>query len=81
MSTPPATQYSISLRVSLDNVPGVLGRLAASIGEAGGNIYAVDSFVAKGSVVVVPDTAYLTPLEAPAETIRIVRDLWAGAPG
>ncbi len=51
MSTPPATQYSISLRVSLDNVPGVLGRLAASIGEAGGNIYAVDSFVAKGSVV------------------------------
>jgi malate dehydrogenase (oxaloacetate-decarboxylating) len=51
MSTPPATQYSISLRVSLDNVPGVLGRLAASIGEVGGNIYAVDSFVAKGSVV------------------------------
>jgi len=51
MSTPPATQYSISLRVSLENVPGVLGRLAASIGEAGGNIYAVDSFVAKGAVV------------------------------
>ncbi len=51
MSTPPATQYSISLRVTLENVPGVLGRLAASIGEAGGNIYAVDSFVAKGSVV------------------------------
>jgi malate dehydrogenase (oxaloacetate-decarboxylating) len=51
MSKPPATQYSISLRVTLQNVPGVLGRLAASIGEAGGNIYAVDSFVAKGSVV------------------------------
>lgn len=29
-----------------------------------------------GSVAVVPNTAYLTPLEAPAETIRIVRDLW-----
>ncbi len=51
MSQPPATQYSISLRVTLDNVPGVLGRLAAAIGEVGGNIYAVDSFVAKGSVV------------------------------
>ncbi len=51
MSNPPATQYSISLRVSLENVPGVLGRLAAAIGEAGGNIYAVDSFVAKGSTV------------------------------
>lgn len=48
---PPATQYSISLKVTLDNVPGVLGRLAASIGDAGGNIFAVDSFVAKGSVV------------------------------
>ncbi|MFK8022551.1 MAG: NAD-dependent malic enzyme [Ilumatobacter sp.] len=51
MSQPPATQYSISMKVTLQNVPGVLGRLAASIGEAGGNIYAVDSFVAKGSVV------------------------------
>ena len=51
MSRPPATQYSIHLRVSLSNVPGVLGSLATAIGEAGGNIYAVDSFVAKGSQV------------------------------
>jgi pimeloyl-ACP methyl ester carboxylesterase len=29
-----------------------------------------------GSAAVIPDTAYLTPLEAPEETIRIVRDLW-----
>ena len=32
-----------------------------------------------GSVAVVPHTAYLTPLEAPAETVRIVRDLWGAA--
>jgi pimeloyl-ACP methyl ester carboxylesterase len=32
--------------------------------------------VTGGSVAVIPDTAYLTPLEAPAETIRIVRDHW-----
>jgi pimeloyl-ACP methyl ester carboxylesterase len=32
--------------------------------------------LATGSVAVVPDTAYLTPLEAPAETIRIIRNLW-----
>lgn len=51
MSKPPATQYSITISVTLNNVPGVLGKLAASIGEAGGNIYAVDSFVAKGAVV------------------------------
>ena len=30
-----------------------------------------------GTAVVVPDTAYLTPLEAPEETIRIVRGCWA----
>lgn len=35
--------------------------------------------LADGSVAVVPDTAYLTPLEAPAETIRIVRDLWGAS--
>jgi len=32
-----------------------------------------------GSVAVVPGTSYLTPLEAPADTIRIVRDLWGSA--
>ncbi len=51
MSRPPATQYSINIQVTLDNVPGVLGRLCTSIGDAGGNIYAVDSFVAKREVL------------------------------
>ena len=35
MSRPPATQYSIHLRVSLSNVPGVLGNLATQIGAVG----------------------------------------------
>ena len=35
--------------------------------------------LAMGSVVVVPDTAYLTPLEAPMETVRVVRDCWRGS--
>ncbi len=51
MSRPPATQYSITLQVSLDNSPGVLGHLATAIGDAGGNIYAIDSFVAKGELL------------------------------
>ncbi len=51
MTKPPATQYSIAIDVILDNVPGVLGHLATNIGEAGGNIYAVDAFVAKGKTV------------------------------
>jgi pimeloyl-ACP methyl ester carboxylesterase len=37
------------------------------------------TLLARGSVAVVPDTAYLTPLEAPGETVRLIRDTW-GAP-
>ncbi len=33
--------------------------------------------LAEGSVAVVPDTAYLIPLEAPEATIQLVRDVWA----
>ncbi len=47
-STPPATQYSISVRVTLENAPGVLGELATAIGAVGGSIFAIDGFVAKG---------------------------------
>lgn len=32
--------------------------------------------LACGSAAIVPETAYLTPLEAPSETARIIRDLW-----
>ena len=39
------------MRVTLANHPGVLGELATAVGKVGGNIYAVDSFVAKGAVV------------------------------
>ncbi|MEZ5340185.1 MAG: NAD-dependent malic enzyme [Acidimicrobiales bacterium] len=48
MSGIPSTQYSISLKVNLDNRPGVLGSLTTAIGQSGGNIFAVDGFVAKG---------------------------------
>lgn len=34
-----------------------------------------------GSSVVVPDTAYLTPLEAPSDTVRLVLAHWGTAPG
>lgn len=38
---------------------------------------AAASLLPDGSVAVLPDTAYLTPLEAPEETVRLVRDFWA----
>lgn len=49
-STTPA--YSITIKVSLGNVPGTLGRFASAIGKAGGNIAAIPGFEAKGPVVV-----------------------------
>ncbi len=44
--------YSITIKVSLGNQPGTLGRFATAIGEAGGNIAAIPGFEAKGPVVV-----------------------------
>ncbi|MEL7210978.1 MAG: ACT domain-containing protein [Actinomycetota bacterium] len=48
MNARPAAQFSLTLRVRLDNEPGVLGRLATAVGDAGGNIFAIEGFVAKG---------------------------------
>lgn len=48
MGAPTFAQYSLNLRVRLSNKPGVLGGLASAIGGAGGNIFAVEGFVAKG---------------------------------
>ena len=51
MSATTGAQYSVNLRVRLDNRPGVLGRLAVAIGEGGGNIFAIEGFVAKGPIL------------------------------
>jgi malate dehydrogenase (oxaloacetate-decarboxylating) len=74
MSRPPATQYSIHLRVSLSNVPGVLGSLATAIGNAGGNIYAVDSFVAKGTQVDRDIVVNCKSVEHQSEVVEAVRN-------
>ncbi len=50
MSTPTAA-YSVRLRVRLPNVPGSLGKLAASLGEIGANIVGLEGFEAKGPVL------------------------------
>ena len=39
--------FSVSVRVRFDNKPGALGRLAAAIGEVGGNIVAFEGFEAR----------------------------------
>ncbi len=52
MANAPTAAYSITLKVSLDNVPGTLARFATAVGDAGGNIAAIPGFEAKGPSVV-----------------------------
>jgi len=51
VSTLPTAAFSITLDVQLDNVPGTLGRLCTAVGEAGGNIGALDGFDVRGPVL------------------------------
>jgi malate dehydrogenase (oxaloacetate-decarboxylating) len=42
MATTPSASYSLTVRVEIKNRPGMLGRVTSAIGEAGGDIGAVD---------------------------------------
>ncbi|MDQ3945962.1 MAG: NAD-dependent malic enzyme, partial [Actinomycetota bacterium] len=48
----PSAGYAITLTVELSDVPGTFGRLAVAIGEAGGDIEAVDLIGHEGDLVV-----------------------------
>ena len=51
MTKLPTAAFSVALDCQLDNVPGTLGRLCTAIGEAGGNIGALDGFDVRGPVL------------------------------
>jgi malate dehydrogenase (oxaloacetate-decarboxylating) len=42
MATTPSAQYSLTLRVEIDHLPGMLGKVASAIGAAGATIGSVD---------------------------------------
>jgi malate dehydrogenase (oxaloacetate-decarboxylating) len=42
MAVPTQAQYSLTIRLELDNVPGALGSVLSAIGHAGGQVGAVD---------------------------------------
>ncbi len=48
----PSAAYSVCIRVEIDHRPGTLGRLATAIGEAGGNIVALDIVDGTGNRIV-----------------------------
>jgi malate dehydrogenase (oxaloacetate-decarboxylating) len=49
MATTPSAQYSLTLRIEIDHLPGMLGKVASAIGEAGGTIGAVDLVHVEGA--------------------------------
>lgn len=71
----PAAHYSVNLRVRLDNRPGVLGRLAVALGEAGGNIFAIDGFVAKGPVLERDIVVNCTDVDHQNHIIKVAADV------
>jgi malate dehydrogenase (oxaloacetate-decarboxylating) len=42
MAVAPSASYSLTVRLEIKNRPGMLGRVASAIGQAGGDIGAVD---------------------------------------
>ena len=70
-----STQYSISLRVRLRNVPGVLGRLTTAIGAAGGNIFAIENIVARGPFLERSIVVNVSSVEHQSELIAAIRDV------
>ncbi|MEA2212269.1 MAG: hypothetical protein QOF83_2217 [Solirubrobacteraceae bacterium] len=48
MANTPSAQYSLTLRVEIDHLPGMLGKVASAIGAAGGTIGAVDLVSVEG---------------------------------
>ncbi len=52
MATTPSAQFSLTIRVEIADRPGMLGRVASAIGDAGGTIGAVDIVAIEGGSTV-----------------------------
>ena len=52
MATTPSAQYSLTLRVEIAHQPGMLGKVASAIGDAGGTIGAVDLVQVSGDLTI-----------------------------
>ena len=74
MSTKPIASYSLTVRLRFANRPGMLGKVTSAIGEAGGDIGAVD-IVEAGASVMTRDISFKAGDEAHGE--RVVERLRA----
>jgi malate dehydrogenase (oxaloacetate-decarboxylating) len=74
----PSAQFSITLRVEIEHRPGMLGKVASAIGEAGGTIGAVDLVQVEGAYTV-RDITVQTADAADWPRLREAVDALAGA--
>ncbi len=75
MQNTPNASYSLTLRVKITNRPGALGALTTAIGEAGGDIGAIDIAKVGRDSITRDFTVNASSSEHGAEILRAVRDL------
>jgi malate dehydrogenase (oxaloacetate-decarboxylating) len=68
MSSRPMASYSLTVRLRIANLPGMLGKVTSAIGEAGGDIGAVD-IVEAGGPVITRDVSFKAADEGHGERI------------
>src|SRR4029077_5307198 len=74
----PSAQYRPPIRVEIDHRPGMLGKVASAIGDAGGTIGAVDLVQVEGDHTV-RDITVATAEESDWERLRATVDALEGA--
>ena len=68
MANAPTASYSVTVRLQIENKPGMLGKVTSAIGEAGGDIGAIDIVeVAKG--VILRDITFKGASELHSESV------------
>src|SRR3954447_17494531 len=76
MASPvPSAQYSITIRVEIEHRPGMLGRVASAIGEAGGTISTVELLAFESGHTVRDITVDTGGLEHAAQVVASVQAL------
>src|SRR5262245_21645347 len=68
MSNAPTASYSVTVRLQIDNKPGMLGKVTSAIGGAGGDIGAID-IVEVGRGVILRDVTFKAGSERHGEAV------------
>ena len=78
MSSTPSAQYSLTIRIEIEDIPGMLGRVASAIGDAGGTIGAIelveaDQHLIRDVTINTPDAEHWDEVTAAIEAIEGAR--------